>query len=112
VLPHTWVSVSCDLTKKFEATVRGTVSEALEKLRTNPNVEEGEYCVVFQWNDEVAPKAPPPALSLEAQLFEGVLQAQTLRQSVDALVEAGERKNAVKAAALRVKALLKEAPEA
>ncbi len=106
-LPHTRVSASCDLTKKFEATVRGEIGEVLETLRGNPNVEKGEYCLVFQWMDAVEPPAPPCELSLEARLFDGVARGLTLRQSADALAEAGERKNAVKAAALRVKALLK-----
>jgi 16S rRNA (cytidine1402-2'-O)-methyltransferase len=109
-LPHTLVSASCDLTKKFEATVRGEIGEVLEAMRLNPNVEKGEYCLVFQWMEEAAPEAPPRALSLEARLFDGVARGLTLRQSADELTAEGERKNAVKAAALRVKALLK-APE-
>lgn len=105
-LPNTYVSASCDLTKKFELTVRGPVSEVLESLRQNPKAEKGEYCVALQWND--APAEPPVAcaLSLEAQLFDALVRGESLRQASEALMAAGERKNAVKAAALRVKAML------
>jgi 16S rRNA (cytidine1402-2'-O)-methyltransferase len=105
-LPHTAVSVSCDLTKKFEATVRGEVGETLAKLKENPKMEKGEYCIVLQWRDAVQPSQPPCALTLEAQLFDGIVRGRTLRESMDALLASGERKNAVYAASLRVKALL------
>jgi len=105
-LPDTFVSVSCDLTKKFEATVRGRAGEVLEALRLNPKTEKGEYCLALAWGEAEAPAPPPRAVSLEARLLDGIVRGLTLRQSVEALTEAGERKNAVKAAALRVKALL------
>jgi 16S rRNA (cytidine1402-2'-O)-methyltransferase len=110
-LPHTAVSVSCDLTKKFETTVRGEVGEALAVLKANPKMEKGEYCIVLQWRDTVEPPQPPCALSLEAQLFDEITQGLTLRQSMEALLAAGERKNAVYAASLRVKALLRQTGE-
>ncbi len=106
VLPHTYVSASCDLTKKFELTVRGPVGEVLENLRQNPKAEKGEYCVVLQWNDALAEPPAPCSLSLEAQLFDALVRGESLRQASEALMAAGERKNAVKAAALRVKAML------
>lgn len=112
-LPNTYISASCDLTKKFELTVRGVVADVLAALRANPKAEKGEYCVVLQWND-VPPAPPAPcALSLEARLFDALVGGGTLRQGAEALVLQGERKNAVKAALLRVKALLaQEAGEA
>ncbi|MCE5343662.1 MAG: 16S rRNA (cytidine(1402)-2'-O)-methyltransferase [Eubacteriales bacterium] len=111
VLPHTLVSASCDLTKKFEATVRGEVGAVLATLLQNPKMEKGEYCLVLQWQDALEPPRPPCTLSLEAQLFDGVVRGQTLRESMEALLEAGERKNAVYAASLRVKALLAQPDE-
>lgn len=106
VLPHTQVSASCDLTKKFEVTVRGSVDEVLENLRANPKADKGEYCLALEWHDTVEPPKPPCELSLEARVFDGLVKGLTLRESMDALTEAGERKNAVKAAGLRVKAKL------
>jgi len=106
ILPRTYVSASCDLTKKFEATVRGEVGEVLAALKANPKAEKGEYCLALEWRD--VPKPPEPAceLSLEAKLFDGLVNGMTLRQSMDALTAAGERKNAVYTASLRVKKIL------
>ncbi len=105
-LPGTLVSASCDLTKKYECTLRGPVGEVLSALELNPKAEKGEYCLVFEWHDAIAPKAAPSPVSLEARLFDAVLGGQSLREASDALAEAGERRNAVKAAALRVKGML------
>lgn len=108
VLPNTRVSASCDLTKKFELTVRGLASEVLAALRDNPKADRGEYCLVMEWHDAVEPPAPPCELSLEARLFDALVRGRTLREAMDALVTAGERKNAVYAASLKVKAMLAE----
>ncbi|MEG0900724.1 MAG: 16S rRNA (cytidine(1402)-2'-O)-methyltransferase [Clostridia bacterium] len=107
-LPHTRVSASCDLTKKYECTVRGSVAEVLIALQSNPKAEKGEYCLVLEWaaEDIPQPEAPKSELSLEAQLFDGIVGGLTLRESGERLVEGGERKNAVYAASLRVKQLL------
>lgn len=108
-LPSTRVSASCDLTKLHELTLRGPVSEVLAALRANPKAEKGEYCLALEWHDALPEVAPAPNVSLEARLFERVLQGETLREACDALATAGERRNAVKAAALRVKERLRDA---
>lgn len=107
-LPGTMVSVSCDLTKLHELTLRGSAAEVLAALRTNPKTEKGEYCLVLDFHGVGLPSAPAPAaeVSLEARLVEAMLQGNELRQAQAVLVEAGEKKNAVKAAALRLKKLL------
>ena len=107
VLPNTRVSVSCDLTKKFELTLHGNVTEVLEKLRANPKAEKGEYCLVLKWQDQPVEKQPETRLSLEAQLFDGLVNGLTLRESMDGLIAQGQRKNAVYAASLRVKDMMK-----
>ncbi len=106
VLPQTQISASCDLTKKFELTLRGAVGDVLAAMRENPKAEKGEYCVIFQWNEVPPEPEAPCALSLEAQLFDALVRGETLREAMEARTAAGERKNAVKAAALRVKAML------
>ncbi|MDD5898772.1 MAG: 16S rRNA (cytidine(1402)-2'-O)-methyltransferase [Clostridia bacterium] len=108
VLPNTLVSASCDLTKKYEKTVRGTVSAVLAQLESNPKAEKGEYCIALQWaaEDIPQPQAQQCALSLEAQLFDGLVRGLSLREAVDELVSAGARRNAVKAASLTVKRML------
>ena len=40
-LPHTRVSASCDLTKKYEKTLRGPVAQVLEAIEQNPKAEKG-----------------------------------------------------------------------
>ncbi len=107
VLAETQVSVSCDLTKKFERTLRGGAAEVLEQMQANPKTDKGEYCVVLQWQEKPATADETPEVTLEALLFNGVVGGLTLRASMDRLVEQGHRKNAVYAAGLRVKALLK-----
>ena len=110
-MPHTLVSASCDLTKKFEKTLRGPVTEVLSLLEGDPKAEKGEYCLVFCWDerDIPAPEAPKAELSLEAQLFDGIVRGLSLREAMEELVARGERKNAVYAASLRVKDYLREA---
>lgn len=107
-LPGTMASVSCDLTKLHELTLRGSAAEVLAALRANPKTEKGEYCLVLDFHSVELPSAPAPAaeVSLEARLVEAMLQGNELRQAQAVLVEAGEKKNAVKAAALRLKKLL------
>lgn len=107
-LPGTMASVSCDLTKLHELTLRGSAAEVLAALRANPKTEKGEYCLVLDFHGVELPSAPAPAaeVSLEARLVEAMLQGNELCQAQAVLVEAGEKKNAVKAAALRLKKLL------
>ncbi len=105
VLPHTFVSASCDLTKKFEQTLRGPVEQVLRLLEENPKADKGEYCLCLRWAEEdiPAPETVREDISLEARLFDGLIRGLSLRESSDELIARGERKNAVKAAALRVK---------
>ncbi len=107
-LPHTLVSASCDLTKKFEKTIRGTVTEILAEMENDPKAEKGEYCIVFQWAQEdiPAPETPKSELSLEARLFDGLVRGLSMREAVEELTASGERKNAVKAASLHVKEMM------
>lgn len=108
LLPETEVSASCDLTKLYELTVRGTAGEVLAALKANPKAEKGEYCLVMDFHKVTLPEVPAPRaeVSLEAQLVEELLSGKDLRAAQTALTDAGQKKNAVKAAALRLKKLL------
>lgn len=106
VLPQTLCSVSCDLTKKFEQTLHGSVSDVLHKLRNNPKADKGEYCLVLKWQD-VPAEETPEEVSLEAMLFDGIVKGLPLRESMDKLIAQGHRKNAVYAASLHVKERMK-----
>ncbi len=106
-LPDARLSVSCDLTKLHELTIRGTPEEILAQLTANEKSEKGEYCLVADLRNVHLPEAQPVVqASLEARIFDLHLQGISLRDAIDALVSQGEKKNAVKAAALRVKDLL------
>lgn len=106
-LPGARLSVSCDLTKLHELTLRGAPEEILARLKENEKSEKGEYCVVADLRQVKLPEEAPVAqTSLEARLFEGLLRGESLRAAMQALISAGEKKNAVYAASLRVKALL------
>lgn len=103
-LPGCLACVCCDLTKRFERTLRGDAETVLQQLRENPKVEKGEYCVVL---DMHAVSLPPPhvaaAVSTEARLFMHLLAGRTVPEAIEALVAEGVRKNDAKRAALRCK---------
>ena len=109
-LPDCQVSASCDLTKLHEKTIRGTAEQVLADLRANPKAEKGEYCLVLDMHQVRLPEEPAPAaeISLEARLAEQMLAGLSLRDAQSELVLQGEKKNAVKAAALRLKRLFTE----
>ena len=103
-LPGAELSVSCDLTKLHELTLRGKPEDILTALEANEKSEKGEYCVVADLRNVTLPEEKPIIqASLEARIFDLVLNGVSLRDAVEALVEQGEKKNAVKAASLRVK---------
>ncbi|MDO4483682.1 MAG: 16S rRNA (cytidine(1402)-2'-O)-methyltransferase [Clostridia bacterium] len=109
-LPGVRVSASCDLTKLHEKTIRGTADEVLQQMRDNPKTEKGEYCIVLDLHEVTVEVLEKPAadVSIEARLFEQLLDGLSLRDAQSELVLQGEKKNAVKAAALRVKKIFEE----
>ena len=108
-LPQAYVSVSCDLSKLHELTLRGPVADVLARMQANEKTEKGEYCIVIDFR--AVPREEPKAestLCLEARLLELLLQGADMRDASRRLVEEGEKKNAVYAAALRLKGMLRE----
>lgn len=101
------VSLSCDLTKLHELTLRGPVSLVLKQFQANPKAEKGEYILAA---DLVGLTMQPPAasedISLEARLLDRVLAGEDLRQAVNTVVQQGHAKNAVYAASLRLKDMM------
>ena len=84
----------------------------LALLRANEKAEKGEYCLVADLRGVSLPaEIPAVQASLEARLFDLVHSGLSLRDAVDALTAQGEKKNAVKAAALRVKGMLADPAE-
>ena len=108
-LPKAYVSVSCDLSKLHELTLRGPVADVLARMQANEKTEKGEYCIVIDFR--AVPREEPKAestLCLEARLLDLMLQGADMRDASRRLVEEGEKKNAVYAAALRLKGMLRE----
>ena len=105
-LPEARLSVSCDLTKLHEKTIRGTPEELLRQLRENPKTEKGEYCLVIDLHGVEAPaeEAPRAEITIEAMLAEEMARnGLSLRDAQNELILRGEKKNAVKQAALNLK---------
>ena len=110
-LPEAELSVSCDLTKLHEKTLRGTPEQVLRELKENPKTEKGEYCLVLDLHRVPRPekKQENAEISLEARLIEAMVrEGLSLRDAQNELAMNGEKKNAVKQAALNLKYLFEE----
>ena len=106
-LPEAKLSVSCDLTKLHETTLRGTPEAVRAALEANEKSEKGEYCVVMDLRDCAAEEKPAVnAASPEARIFEKMLSGMSLRDARDSLIAEGEKKNAAYAASLTVRKFL------
>lgn len=104
VFPGVPVSVSGELTKKFERTLRGPVERVLESMRTAEAGEKGEFCVLLDLARVPAPPAAAaPQVGLEAQLLDLQLSGMSARDAAQALTGRGEGRNQVYKAALRLK---------
>ena len=106
-LPEAELTVCCDLTKLHEKTLYGKPAEVLAALKANEKTEKGEYCVVIDLHNVPAPEKEKPEaeLSAEAKLVETMKQGMSLREAQEFLTAAGEKKNAVKQAAITLKKL-------
>ena len=107
VYPDCRMTVCCDLTKKFEQTIYGHPELILERLQNNEKTEKGEYCVVIELPENAGEReeTPEKECSLEAKLIEKMKEGASLREAQELLCAAGEKKNAVKQAALTLKKL-------
>ena len=106
-LPGCRVSASCDLTKLYEKTIRGTADEVLAMLRANAKAEKGEYCLVLDMADvALETQEEVSSASLEAQLFEELLCGGDIRQAAELLMERGAKRNDVYRARTNVQRFL------
>ncbi len=111
-LPEAYVSVSCDLTKLHEVALRGNVKDVLAQMESNEKTEKGEYCIVIDFR--AVPKREKQAnvnICLEARLLDKVINGCDLREAGKQLIAEGEKKNAVYAASLRLKDMLRDDDE-
>ena len=75
VLSGCRVCVCNDLTKKFERIYRGTPSEVLEQLKSNPNAAKGEYVLLIERGkieEGAEEKLSPEAMLVDRMVKEGV----------------------------------------
>ena len=75
VLSGCRVCVCNDLTKKFERIYRGTPSEVLEQLKSNPNATKGEYVLLIErgkTEEGAEEKLSPEAMLVDRMVKEGV----------------------------------------
>lgn len=105
VIPEAQMTVCCDLTKLHEKTLYGSPQEILASLKANEKTEKGEYCIVLDLHGAEKPlrETPQISISVEAKLAEEISKGMTLREAQEALIGKGEKKNAVKQAALKLK---------
>ena len=95
-LPGCMVSASCDLTKLYEKTIRGTADEVLDMLESNEKAEKGEYCLVLDMSPvQLEAESEKTSASLEAQLFEEMLSGCDMRLAAQTLMERGYKRNEV-----------------
>lgn len=109
-LPGCAACVCCDLTKLHEVVLRGEARAVLDRLRENPKVAKGEYCVVLDMHAVRLPSADTMDrdVPLEARLLTLMLAGKSLRDSIEALQAQGIRKNEAKRAAITVQQFLDE----
>nr|AMP55620.1 TIGR00096: putative S-adenosylmethionine-dependent methyltransferase, YraL family [uncultured bacterium] len=99
--------VCCDLTKRYEKILRGTLEYLSEKLAENPNTEKGEYCVVA----EVPPAAEKAeAAESDAAMFmlRDMLGGADISEAADAAAAAGYPRNEIYRAKLEIKKRFEE----
>jgi len=109
-IPEAGMTVCCDLTKLHEKTIRGMPAEVLAKLKANEKTEKGEYCVVLDLHGVRFPENEKQETepSMEAKLIEEMKQGKTLWEAQEVLIAKGEKKNAVKQAAIFLKKMFGE----
>jgi 16S rRNA (cytidine1402-2'-O)-methyltransferase len=110
MIPEARMTVCCDLTKLHEKTLYGTPQEVLTALKENEKTEKGEYCVVLDLHEvkQEEDQGTTAEWPMEAKLIEAMKQGRSLREAQEELIVGGEKKNAVKQAALTLKKLFEE----
>ena len=88
----------------------GTPQEVLSALKASEKTEKGEYCVVLDLHRVQIPEneKQESEVSTEAKLIEEMVHGKSLRDAQEALIEKGEKKNAVKQAAINMKKMFTE----
>lgn len=102
-MPGARVCVCCDLTKKFEKIERGLAGAVLERLKANPNVEKGEYCVALELPEIEEEEAPTAQLSPRHMVMDALLDGMSMRDAVKCATQQGASRQDAYAASLEIK---------
>ena len=106
IYPDSRLSLSRELTKVHEQTMIGTAGELLDRFRQDEGLLRGEFVLVLELPQQaVQTEEPTKRQSLEAELLTLMLDGQTLREAMDALVLQGVKRNAAYAAGLKLRKL-------
>lgn len=106
-LPGCRISASCDLTKLYEKTIRGSAEDVLAMLEANEKAEKGEYCLVLDMSGVQLPQQESASgASLEGQIFDELLSGCDLRSAGERLMERGAKRNDVYRARTNVQRFL------
>lgn len=108
VLPGCRACACCDLTKRFEKTIRGSAEEVLSLLQSNPKADKGEYCIVLDFSAVALPSEVKITISVEGQLLSLLYQGVKMQDAIDMLCIHGIRRNEAKRTAIQVRAWLAE----
>ncbi len=104
VYPDAMMSISRELTKLHEQTLRGDAGEVYRRFLSDEGLLRGEFCLVLRLTGiKAGPERKESAESIESRLMGHVLSGMSLRTASETLIEQGERKNLVYAACLKVK---------
>ena len=107
-LPGCRISLSCDLTKVYEKTIRGTAEEILRQLCDNENAEKGEYCVVLDLHTVEFKKESRNTLSPELSILSAMMDGKNLQEAAEVLKKNGGRRNEVYRAKERVREFIQQ----
>ncbi len=105
--PMAPLSISRELSKMYEQTLRGSASELLARFEADEGIRRGEFCLVLKL-PEPEKTSPEGETGLEARLVNLMAEGLNLRQAMEALTDQKEKKNAVYAASLKLKSLLED----
>lgn len=105
IMPNSTICVMKELTKLHENSFYGSAEQVLEKLKNHEDTERGEYVLVGCNNDWEEELSTGPAVSLQAILFDKLIQKYySLKEAVNEVVEEGiASKNDAYRASLEVK---------
>ena len=106
--PDCALCVCSDLSKRFERIYRGSASEVMEQLRSNPSVEKGEYCLAVDISMLPPAEAPAPRVRADAWMLARMLDGANLADAArEALLE-GYPRNEVYRAKLKIGDMFEE----